>query len=286
MSLKRLIRRLIRAAGFDVVRMGRYLLLMQLGGEPGDQAVGADPLERYLFERRLAEVLQRLRINCVLDVGANEGQYGLLLRSLGYDGHIVSFEPVRDSFKTLSALSSQDARWTAHQLALGAETGRAQINVTAGADFSSFLMPTAYTLERFRPSASIQRVEDVEVRRLDDVLPSVIAHVGQPRLFLKMDTQGYDLRVFLGAGGEVDRLLGLQSEVGAVSLYDGTPTMRVALSSYESYGFALAGLFPVSHDPATARVLEYDCLMVRPDVEPSATGRPFMPQGAGPGAIV
>jgi FkbM family methyltransferase len=262
-SLKKQIRRLMRAWGFDVVRLPRYLLLMQLGGEPPDQAVGADPLERFLFERRLADVLQRLRVNCVLDVGANEGQYGLTLRRIGYTGYIVSFEPVPEVFRTLQTVSKHDAKWTVHQLALGPETTRARIHVTAGTDFSSFLKPTAYAVERFRASASVEHVEQVEVRRLDDVLGSVIAHVDDPRLFLKMDTQGYDLQVFAGAGHEINRMLGLQAEVAAVPLYDGTRTMLAALRIYQSYGFELSGLFPVCHDPATARVLEYDCLMLR-----------------------
>jgi FkbM family methyltransferase len=276
----------MRAARFDCVHVGRYLLLMSLGEEPGDQAVGADPLERYLFERSLAEALRRLQINCVLDVGANQGQYGLMLRQLGYSGYIVSFEPAQEAFEALRVVSSRDAKWTAHQFALGAESARTPIHVTAGTAFSSFLRPTAYAVERFRASAPVQRVEEVEMRRLDGILRSVVAHVEQPRLFLKIDTQGYDLEVFSGAGDEIHRVLGLQSEVAVVPLYEGIPTMLGALHVYMSQGFELSGLCPVSRDPGTARVLEYDCLMVRPEATMGPESGSFTRVGASAGLPV
>ena len=263
MTLRRLVKRTLRALGVDAVRIGRYLLVMWVAGEPEEPRVGADPLERFLQERTLGDVLRRLDINCVLDVGGNAGQYGLALRSIGYTGHIVSFEPVSAAFHALRAVASHDPKWTAHQWALGAETTRATIHVTRATDFSSLLAPTAYSVERFRASAPVEREETVAVRRLDEVLPSVIGHIERPRLFLKIDTQGYDLQVFAGAGGAIDRMLGLQSEVAVVPLYEGAPGMLEALRTYESRGFVLSGLFPVTRDPDTLRILEYDCLMVR-----------------------
>jgi len=260
--IRHLIQRVVRGLGFDGARLGRYLLLMPLAGG-GEDPVASEPLERYLFERRLSIVLQKLGINCVLDVGANRGQYGLTLRGLGYSGHIVSFEPVREAWETLQTVASRDHQWTTHHLALGAANSRAPMHVAAGSDFSSFLVPTAYSLERFPASAPVERVETVEVCRLDNLLASVTSHIERPRFFLKMDTQGYDLQVFAGARGVVDRLLGLQSELAVVPLYENIPTMLAELRAYQAAGFEVSELVPVSRDPSTARVLEYDCLMLR-----------------------
>ncbi|HKC38138.1 MAG TPA: FkbM family methyltransferase [Gemmatimonadales bacterium] len=261
-TVRRLIRGVLRGLGFDGARLGRYLLLMPLAGA-GEDPIASEPLERYLFERRLGVVLQKLRINCVLDVGANRGQYGLALRQMGYSGHIVSFEPVRDAWETLRTVASRDHKWTTHHLALGAANSRAPMHVAAGSDFSSFLVPTAYSLERFPASAPVEHVENVEVCRLDHLLASVTSHIERPRFFLKMDTQGYDLQVFAGAQGVVDRLLGLQSELAVVPLYEHIPTMLAELRAYQAAGFEVSELAPVSRDPSTARVLEYDCLMLR-----------------------
>ncbi|HSC47142.1 MAG TPA: FkbM family methyltransferase, partial [Gammaproteobacteria bacterium] len=46
----------------------------------------------------LCQLFAKLDIDCVLDVGANQGQYGAMLRKAGYRGRIVSFEPVAKTY--------------------------------------------------------------------------------------------------------------------------------------------------------------------------------------------
>jgi len=39
-------------------------------------------------------------------VGANRGQFGTLLRGIGYTGWIISFEPIRASYEALKAVAA------------------------------------------------------------------------------------------------------------------------------------------------------------------------------------
>jgi hypothetical protein len=55
-----------------------------------------------------------LRINCVLDAGAGRGGYGTFLRENGYEGQIISFEPVAASFQSLAIQCARDPKWRAH----------------------------------------------------------------------------------------------------------------------------------------------------------------------------
>ena len=60
-------------------------------------------------------VLDYQAINCVLDVGANRGQFAERLRRLGYRGSIISFEPVPEAYEGLTPRFRNDKRWRGFQ---------------------------------------------------------------------------------------------------------------------------------------------------------------------------
>ena len=101
------------------------------------------------------------------------------------------------------------------------------------------------------------------VRRLDEVLDETVDNLDRSRIYLKMDTQGYDLEVFAGLGNMHEQILALQSEVSAVPIYQGMPHFTDSISCFEQAGFEIAGMYPVSTEKSGLRVVEFDCLMVR-----------------------
>ena len=52
-------------------------------------------------EEGFIKLLQHKKIDLILDVGANIGQYAQSLISLGYEGNIVSFEPLKGAYEML-----------------------------------------------------------------------------------------------------------------------------------------------------------------------------------------
>src|SRR5437660_635552 len=52
----------------------------------------------------------------------------------------------------------------------------------------------------------------IPVRRLDEMLGEIVEGIPAPRILLKTDTQGYDLRVLRGASGCIDQLIGILAE--------------------------------------------------------------------------
>ena len=87
-----------------------------------------------------------------------------------------------------------------------------------------------------------------------------------PRLFLKLDTQGYDLQALGGAGDRMGDVVALQSEISCIPIYEGMPHLTQQIAAYEQAGFASAGMFPVTWDHETLAVIEFDLLMVRREV--------------------
>lgn len=232
------------------------------------------------LESHLTRLLSALRIDCVFDVGAHEGEFGEELRMLGYQGQIVSFEPVPAHFDVLARRCAADAKWQAHQYALGAEDGSFEINVFSGTTFSSFLSPSEYGRGGFGGKLQVERTETVEVKRLKDVFDDLVASTGldDPRVFLKLDTQGYDIAVIEGAGTKLERIYALQTELSVKSIYDGMSTgLTESLSLLQQRGFEVTGLFPVTWDPQDRlSVVEFDCVLCRtPVIE--TTPRPAAP---------
>lgn len=218
----------------------------------------------------LRQVFDLLGINCVFDVGANEGQYGRFLRGLGYRGSIISFEPVEAAYSVLQRNTINDGNWTAVNLALGSKNVVGSLNVTNGSDLSSFLTLSDYGLKTLfqyqndnRPITETKSTKTVELRRLDCVCEDLIKGIVNPRVFLKMDTQGYDLEVMKGAKHCLDKVLGLQSEVSVLPLYQNMPNYLESLRFFTESGYALTGLYTVIREPETFKIVEYDCVMVR-----------------------
>jgi FkbM family methyltransferase len=87
----------------------------------------------------LIDFLQNRSIECVLDVGANAGQFGRWLRNHGYAGRIISYEPVSSAYKLLNREVRGDSLWETKNIAIGNHCGAATINVGSNTALSSFL---------------------------------------------------------------------------------------------------------------------------------------------------
>jgi FkbM family methyltransferase len=244
--------------------------LREMSARAGYPIIPQWRLEKWEQSQHLRELFALLDIDCVLDVGANIGQYHEFLRlHLGYDGPVVSFEPVREMYERLVQITSGDPRWTVHRLALGSAEGTADINVLAERTLSSLLAPNAENLrsmgyEKYLRETQIARTEPVPVKRLDGICDQVLPP-GARRVFLKSDTQGYDMQVIRGASGCLDRLPAIQLELPVKEVYAGAPNYLDAIAELTTMGYEVTGLFPVQRD-ATLRIINVDVVMIRRDV--------------------
>jgi FkbM family methyltransferase len=213
------------------------------------------------LEAQLAALLERFAIACVLDVGANAGQYGGLLRAWGYRGRIVSFEPVAAAHARLELRAAADPDWqVAPRMALGAKDGEATIEVSAESDMSSIL-PQTELLRRLSPSSRVVGRERVPIRRLDGLAKEYVEH-GE-RTFLKVDTQGFEAEVLAGARELLPRLQGIQLEMSLVRCYEGERDFRELIDDLERAGFSPWLFLPGYFEQKLARQLQLDGVFMR-----------------------
>jgi FkbM family methyltransferase len=240
--MKRHLRRLLRRLDLDIVRT------------------------HTTYEGHLARLLKALNVNLAFDVGAHYGEFATLLRDVGYGGRIVSFEPAPDSFRRLSAAMSRDRRWQGQSIALGASAGVNELHITSASDQSSFLLPSSQSRAVFGEATAIVRNQPVTVARLDDLIDSLLHDCEEfPRIFLKLDTQGYDWEVVKGGPLTINRyVVGMQTELAATALYEDQPRFPQSAQAFLDLGFEATGLYAVSRDPKDMiTALEYDLVLRR-----------------------
>src|SRR5210317_840800 len=84
--------------------------------------------------------LLKYRIDVVLDVGSNTGQFARSIRAAGYRNKIVCFEPLPDAHAELRNRLAGDEQVIIHpRIALGDEQGSIRINVSGNSVSSSIL---------------------------------------------------------------------------------------------------------------------------------------------------
>ena len=223
-------------------------------------------LNDYLYSDFLGRLLKKLNVDVVIDVGANNGQFAnALRREARYTGRIISFEPVKGIYENLTKMSEADPLWDVYNYALGNEETTEQINVASLDVFSSFLKPNDYSLGAFPGYSEVQHSEEVTIRRLDNIWEE-LSIKDNAQVFLKIDTQGYDLKVFEGLGEARKHISVLQSEVSMIPIYDGMPDFMDSLQVYRENGFEVSGLFPVAFDKRKIKAIEFDCLMTSKEI--------------------
>ena len=207
----------------------------------------------------IINAIRHYRIDLVLDVGANTGQFGEEIRAAGYHGELHSFEPVEKTYGRLETASQNDHKWFTYQLALGAVRATQTINVMAASDLSSFNTPSQFGKNRFKDFQSATQ-ESVQVDTIDHFIES--NNLQSRKILLKMDTQGHDLEVLKGAACSLKYIHVIQSEISFQPLYEEMPYYLESLKTIENCGYSVAALNPVAKSEDLS-IIEMDCLFIR-----------------------
>lgn len=211
--------------------------------------------------RQLCRALNQFGVDLVLDVGANVGQFASGLRSAGYQGEIVSFEPLSFAWQTLEDAASHDARWQVHlRSAIGDHDGECMINI-AGNSVSSSVLPMMESHSSAAEGSAYVGSEPVPIFKLDSVAPKYLENAHRP--FLKIDTQGFEWQVLDGAGETLPLVQGILCELSLVPLYESQRLWMDIIRRLENDGFALWSIHRGFTDSRDGRLLQIDATFFR-----------------------
>ncbi len=205
--------------------------------------------------------LAHFDVDLIFDVGANIGQYGQDMRTGGYKGKIVSFEPIASAHAQLLLSAARDPLWTVHpRCALGDHEEKKILHI-ANNLVSSSLLPMCEAHKLAAPNSYYNAEENVDIHTLDHVAPYYLQSTKAP--FLKLDVQGYESNVLEGAVQTLPKLRGVIVELSMLTLYEGQELWQSIIYRLENAGFTLWAIHPVFNDNRSGRTLQVNATFYR-----------------------
>lgn len=224
-------------------------------------------LERFFGKdleiKKAINLSKEMKIDLILDIGANRGQYAEKVIQAGFQQKILSFEPLSDAYEILQRKSRHHKNWDVYEkCALGSEEGVQEINIANNEYSSSFLNVNKKHLY-IAPQATSQRKENVKILTLD----SISDNIQGENLFLKIDTQGFEDRVLLGASEKIlKRTKIIQLELSLLELYDGLLTIEKMIPLLRSLNFEPLFFSPGFTDRATNELQQVDGFFIQKEL--------------------
>jgi FkbM family methyltransferase len=212
-------------------------------------------------DARLQALFLSHEIDTVVDVGANDGGYASEVLNSGFKGNVISFEPQAAAHHSLIKKLSKFPNWAAAPcMALGEHDGTIELNIAENS-VSSSVLPMLDAHLKSAPESRYIRTEKVPVRRLDSVDHPILKQARS--LHLKVDTQGYEMPVLLGAKDLMPQVRGLQLEMSIVPLYSGQMLFREMYDWVVKQDFQLMNIVPGFSDLKTGQLLQMDAIFFK-----------------------
>lgn len=238
MQIKKIIKKLFQAAGYDIIPYNLF----------------------HSSNYFLKYIIEQMRINVIIDVGANVGQFSTYFKEMNYDGYIYSFEPLSDAYKELKKNSKNDNKWIIYNCALGSEEKKIEINISKNSQSSSVLEINESHITGAFDSIYIDK-ENIQMYRLDKFETELLKN--GKNIFLKIDTQGYELEVLRGCTNILKYIKIIQLEISFKELYQGAPLFDEVINYLGKIGFYLVGLEKVFAHEQTKELLQVDGIFLK-----------------------
>jgi FkbM family methyltransferase len=180
-------------------------------------------------------ILRGLRLDTVVDIGANRGQFALCIRRLYPLAQIYSFEPLTNPARVYMRNFGSDPRAHFFNKAIAPTAGSSAMHVSRW-DVSSSLLPFAQAQHDNFPFTEESAQEVVSTSRLSECLePASIAGCA----LLKLDVQGFELRALEGCSELLSLFSYVYLEASFVELYVGQALATDVIRYLLDRGFRL-----------------------------------------------
>jgi len=209
------------------------------------------------FDYRLKYFLDINNIDCVIDIGANIGQYAKHLRRIGFKKNIISFEPLNHAYKILENKSKKDSKWQSINFGIGDKDEISEINISKNS-YSSSILEMSSIHSNSAPDSIYLSKQKINIKKLDNL--DLIKNLKYENIFLKVDAQGYEDKVINGSINIMDKIKGLQIEMSLKELYKGQVLFDELYKIITNLNFELWDIKRGYSDSKSGKILQLEAI--------------------------
>jgi FkbM family methyltransferase len=212
----------------------------------------------------IVKCLQHHKIDLVLDIGANIGQYASSLLLDGYKGEIISFEPLSSAHAILKTNAKKNKNWVIYKrTAIGNFDGQIHINISKNS-VSSSILPILDVHTDAEENSIYTGSEYTSIERIDTIVKKENI-LNEKAIFIKIDAQGFEWEVLEGAVKTLSFAKGIQIELSLVYLYKNQRLWNEILNYLELKNYKLWAILPGFCNQNTGQTLQLDAIFFKID---------------------
>jgi len=226
-----------------------------------DKKIGCEAFAEYIRNRFLQEC-QIFSVDTILDIGANNGQFGRGIRDDGYPGQIYSFERVSIAHNMLLLNAREDMLWhVVDRCAVGSVNTSTSIKID-GASFSSSILPMLPLHDEAPLESVCTNHEECSEITLATFIENNFIDFSST-FGLKIDTLGYEHKVIEGLGACAHRIKVIVCKMSLRPLCPDSMSMPDLCWMLSCIGFKCVALGPKYEHPDSAELLQVDGVFIR-----------------------
>ncbi|MFN0049479.1 MAG: FkbM family methyltransferase [Cytophagales bacterium] len=212
-------------------------------------------------EKRKYEWLKNHNIDSVIDIGANQGQFALKINSAIKPAVIYCFEPTTVAFTSLEKNTRIFNNIKRLQIGIGDSNKKMEININSYSPSSSILALSNYHKNSY-PDFLETTTETIQIATLDSLVADQKVKLTSTTL-LKIDVQGFEKFVLLGAKQSLKVLKMVYLEVSFIEMYANQPLFGEVYDFLIAENFVFIGADNLASDEHTAQPLFFDAYFIR-----------------------
>lgn len=205
---------------------------------------------RFFSNLNRASKLLKTKFDIIIDIGANNGQFAFMARKIFANQKIISFEPQKKS------VENYIKRKICNTLVVNAavsQRGKKMVDYFESFDSaqSSFLKP--------RTNIAVKKIK-VNIVNIN----SILKKIKSKKIFLKLDTQGYDFEILRNIK-DFTSIKIILCEISFIKNYKNQTNDSKIFIFLAKKGFSLYRIIHISYAKNQTGILEMDCLFLKND---------------------